>query len=274
MSKFQLPKAINDTQRVFAELCEKGGGVKGGPARTKVLELLIDSGKNLNKFAYAEMEHALKDNPNANPWHVCFAVGLCWGHLAELSPAFIEAAVNFFEKGDASSLNAASLFHYERGPDPISQSLRGGRVLFAKVVLPQTLPDSLKGMGRAQERWLAPIISPERPKYIGSWNATAMFLTALFANPSLAAALVSPEVMLPPSGPIYGGLALLHKTHILSKAPDGSELDDSAFEPGSIYANTALMSDLLQGTSGSNLVEIHSGLFMLGTRFAGSDKWF
>lgn len=248
--------------------------MKGGPARTKVLELLVDSGKNLNMFAYAEMEQALKDNPDANPWHVCFAVGLCWGHLAVLSPAFIKAAVSFLETGAASSLHTASLFHYERGPDPISQSLRGGRTLFAKVVLPKTLPDTLKGVGRAQERWLAPIISSERPKYIGSWNATAMFMTALFAKPSLGATLVSPDVMLPPGGPIYAGLALLHKTHVLAKAPDGSELDDAAVEPGSIYANTALMGELLQGTSGSNLVEVHSGLYMLGTRFAGSDKWF
>jgi hypothetical protein len=225
MSHFQLPKAINDTQRVFAQLCEKGGGIKGGPARTKVLELIIDSGKSLNTFAYAEMEQALKDNPNANPWHVCFAVGLCWGHLAVLSPDFIRAAVNFIETGSMSSLHSASGFHYERGPDPISQSLRGGRVLFAKVVLPQTLPETLKGIGRAQERWLTPIISPERPKYIGSWNATAMFMTALFAQPSLTAGLVTPEVMLPPGGPIYAGLSLLHKTHVLAKAPTCSARD-------------------------------------------------
>lgn len=221
--------------------------MKGGPARTKVLELLIDSGKSLNIFAYEEMDQALKDNPNANPWHVCFAVGLCRGHLAVLSPDFIKTAVGFLETGAASSLHIVFLFHYERGPDPISQSLRGGRTLFAKVVLSKTLPDTLEGVGRAQERWLAPIISPERPKYIGSWNATAMFMTALFAKPSLAATIVSLNVMLPPGGPIYAGLALLHKTHFLAKAPDGSELDDAAVEPGSIYANTALMGELLQG---------------------------
>lgn len=274
MNKFKLPKAINDTQRVFAELCEKGGGVKGGPARTKVVALLIDSGKNLNSFAHAEMAQALDDNPDANPWHICFSVGLCWGHLAALDPAFIKAAISFLQSGSMASLNDAASFHYERGPDPVSQSLRGGRILFSKVVLPDALPDTLLGIHRAQERWLTPIISPERPPYIGSWNATAMFMTTLFAQPKLAATLVEPDVMLPPGGPIYAALSILHKTQVLTKAPDGSELDDAAIEPGSIYANTALMADLLKGAQGASLIDIHSGLYMLGTRFAGSDKWF
>lgn len=274
MTKFQLPKAINDTQRVFADLCLKGGGPKGGPARTKVQKLLMDSGQSLNKTANAEMAGAIKDNPDADPWHVCFAVGLCWGHLAVLTNDFIRAAVDYLQTGAMTSLHTAAGFHYERGPDPISQSLRGGRILFSKVVLPKGLPTTLKGIGRAQERWLTPILSPERPPYIGSWNATAMFMTALFAQPSLASTLITPEVMLPPGGPIFAGLSLLHKTHVLNRAPDGSELDDAAFEPGSIYANTGLMAELLQGMSGCSLIDIHSGLYMLGTRWAESDKWF
>lgn len=274
MTKFQLPKPINETQQLFADLCEKGGGAHGGPARTKVQELLKQSGQALNKGAYAEMAQALKDNPDANPWHVCFAVGLCWGHLAILEADFVRFATDFIATGSMASLNAAGGFHYERGPNPIIQSLRGGRILFSTVILPATLPSTLKGIGRAQERWLTPILSPKRPPYIGSWNATAMFMTALFAQPALASTMVATDVMLPPGGPIYSALALLHRTHVLSKAPDGSELDDAAFEPGSIFANTGLMAELLQGKSDWSLIDVHSGLYMLGTRWAESKKVF
>jgi hypothetical protein len=274
MAKFQLPKPINDTQRVFADLCEKGGGQKGGPAGTKVQQLLMDSGQALNKFAYAEMDQALKDNPNANPWHVCFAVGLCWGHLAILEAGFVRAAVSYLQTGSMAAQATACSFHYERGPEPINQSLQGGRALFSNVLLPAKLPSDLKGIARAQERWLTPILSRERPRYIGSWNATAMFMTALFAQPALASTLVTNDVMLPPGGPIHSGLAMLHKTHVLSRPPDGSDLDDAAFEPGSICANTGLMSELLQGLSGCSLIDIHSGLYMLGTRWAESNKVF
>jgi hypothetical protein len=93
-------------------------------------------------------------------------------------------------------------------------------------------------------------------------------------SPSLAATLTAPEVMLPPGGPIFAGLSLLHKTHVLSKTPDGSELDDASFEPGSIYANTGLMAELLKGMADWSLIDVHSGLYMLGTRWAESDKWF
>jgi hypothetical protein len=44
--KFRLPKPINETQREFAVLCELGGGIRGGRARSKVIELLQASGKS------------------------------------------------------------------------------------------------------------------------------------------------------------------------------------------------------------------------------------
>ena len=46
-----FPKSVNETQRVFKDLCEKGGGPKGGPARGKVQQLLKESGQALNELA-------------------------------------------------------------------------------------------------------------------------------------------------------------------------------------------------------------------------------
>jgi hypothetical protein len=101
-----------------------------------------------------------------------------------------------------------------------------------------------------------------------------MFMIALFANTSLAAQLLTPVVMLPPGGPIYNALSILHTAHVLSRPPAGSELDDEAFEPGAIYENNALFEELLRGHAGWNLLDVHSGLYMLGTRLAESNNWF
>ena len=60
------------------------------------------------------------------------------------------------------------------------------------ATLPVTLPNTLGRYRRAQDRWLGPIISPERPRFIGSWNATAMFMIALFSDPVRAAQLPLP----------------------------------------------------------------------------------
>jgi hypothetical protein len=260
-------------QRDFRELCEKGGGPNGGPAREKVQALLENAGKTLNDFAYDEVAEHLTALPNRNPWHICFAIGLSWGHLAKLDLTFTEAAVNVIEDWNSTDLKTACSFHLERGPDPIHDSLSGGRQLFERVKLPENLPDNLKSLGRAQERWLAPILSPNRPKYIGSWNATAMFMVALFAQPKLAATMSDQAVMLPPGGPIFAALSLLHKAHMLSLKPAGSELDDAAFEPGAIYENNALMAELLKGHSGWSMIDVHSGLYMLGTRYLPSQQW-
>ncbi|MBO1362007.1 hypothetical protein J2D73_19685 [Acetobacter sacchari] len=82
-SKFSIPNPLNDTQRRFNELCEMGGGSRGGPARTKVQELLKQSGDVLNIGAERYAANCLKEFSDLNPWHVCFAIGISWGHLAQ-----------------------------------------------------------------------------------------------------------------------------------------------------------------------------------------------
>ncbi len=142
------------------------------------------------------------------------------------------------------------------------------------MILPSQLPSTLKGLERAQERWLSPVLNPkDRPPYIGAWNATAMFMTALFAQPELAATHLSPPPVLPPGGPINTGLALLHKAGVVSRAPAGSDLDDAAFEPGAIYENNGLFAELCKQLSDWSLIDVHSGLYMLGTRDPNSNTW-
>ncbi|WP_244444221.1 hypothetical protein [Lutibaculum baratangense] len=225
-------------------------------------------------MAYGEMQMALAVDEDADPWHVCFVVGLAWGRLARLEENFVAASIDFLQTGSRSSLITAQMFHYERGPLPIEQSLSGGRNLFAKVILPAGLPDDLQKLGRAQERWMPPILSKDRPRYIGSWNATAMFMTALFAKPALASTMTTAEIALPPGGPIFSALKILHEAGLLVRKPEGSELDDAAFEPGAIYVNTGLMADLVVGISDCSMIDMHSGLYMLGTRLPESDTWF
>lgn len=266
-------KAVNGTQEEFLTLCELGGGTGGGPAHSKVQQLLRASGKKLNDFAYNEVAEQMAALPGKNLWHICFAIGMSWGHLARLDLTFTEAATNLLEDWNDDDLKVARQFHYERGPEPIEQSLRGGAILFSKVKLPDGLPNTVKGIARAQERWLSPIVSSDRPKYIGAWNATAMFMAAMFAQPDLAMTYRELSVMLPPGGPIFGALKLLHQVHILHQGPDGSALDEEAFEPGVIYSNNGLFVDLLKGLNDCSLIYIHSGLYMLGTRLPESKAW-
>lgn len=268
-----FPTPVNATQVEFRSLCELGGGVHGGPPRTKVQQLLKEKGQTLNEFAYEEIGEHITALADRNPWHVCFAVGMSWGHLAKLDLTFTEAAVNLLEQWNDDDLKVARTFHHERGPVPIEQTLSGASILFSTVTLPAQLPDTAKGLARAQERWLSPILSPARPRYIGAWNATAMFMVAMFAQPNLAQNYRELSVMLPPGGPIFAALKLLHQAHILKEPPDGSALDDEAFEPGVIYSNNAHFVELLKGLPDCSLIDVHSGLYMLGTRLAESKNW-
>jgi hypothetical protein len=264
-----ISNPTTSTQVEFNRLCQLGGGVRGGPARTRVCELLRSSGQELNQYAYSETAQHLAAYPDANPWHVCFAIGLSWGHLAKFQIEFTGAVVSLLNFWNDEDLRLARTFHLERGPQPIEQSLRGAQMLFSRVTLPDTLPDTLERLKTAQNRWLSPILNPsERPPYIGSWNATAMFMIALFAQPALARTLMEVDQgpALPSGGPTFRGLQLLQQAGILSRPPAGTELDDAAFEPGVLYENNGLFSELRRGRSDWSLVDVHSGLYMLGTR--------
>jgi hypothetical protein len=106
-----FPNAINDVQKDFRGLCEAGGGAKGGPPRTKVQQLLRSAGKSLNAFVYSEVSAQLSALPNHNPWHVCFAIGMSWGHLAKLDLTFTEAAANLMSNWNSADLAVARSFH-------------------------------------------------------------------------------------------------------------------------------------------------------------------
>jgi hypothetical protein len=262
-----ISKPTNESQRAFNELCLKGGGPGGGPARSKVLELLRESGQALNTSAFEETAAHLATLPDANPWHVCFGIGLAWGHLAKFEIGFTSAVVKVLSNWNSADLKKACGFHLERGPAPIEQSLAGAHMLFEKVTLPEKLPTTLEGLDRAQNRWLSPILHPKtRPPYIGAWNATAMFMAALFAQPGLAASHRKLPPALPPGGPIWAGLNYLYQAKILSTGPSGSELDDAAFEPGVIYGDNGLFGELCAQRSDWCMIDVHSGIYLLGTR--------
>lgn len=100
-----------------------------------------------------------------------------------------------------------------------------------------------------------------------------MFMTALFSNPALAAMQMEPKPVLPPGGPIFIGLSLLHQAGLLPTPPDTADIDGKSFEPGVLYTNNALLQSLLAGCTGWSLTDVHSGVYLLGTRHHESDSW-
>ena len=238
--------------------------------------MLHEGSQRLNSMAFDEITRHLSEFRDRNPWHVCYSVGLGWGHLARIDLDFTDAATQALATLDPGALKSASTFHHERGPKPILDSLSSGFQMFQMVRLPNEIPNDLAAIARAQQRWMVPLLSPSqpRPRYMGTWNATAMFMVASFSMPDVAMELREPgSVALPPNGPIAAGLRILYKANVLNKGPDGGDLDDGSWEPGIIWANNGLMLELLKGKSDWSLLDVHSGLYLLGTRYPLSAGW-
>lgn len=269
-----IANPANDYQRRFNELCTLGGGTAGGPARTKTIDLIRTAGQRLNELAYAQMAKHMGEFPGANPWYVCFSMGLIWGHLAKDDVTFTQAVIGLLTDWNNEDLSTACEHHMERGQAPIRDSLAGAYQLFEKVKLPNNLPDTLEGLGKAQDDWLRPLSKKAtRPRYIGLWNGTAMFMTALFAQPKLAGSQREPRPLLPLGAPITQGLRLLYQAHVLSTGPAATKLDDEDFESGPLFEDNALMGKLLAGRGDWSMIDVHSGLYMLGTPLKQSQGW-
>ena len=143
-----MARPINETQRRFSVLCAHGGGAKGGPVKHKVLELLRATGQEVNRFAYTQTRQHFAAYATANPWHVCFAVGLAWGHLARLDVAFTGHVVDALTELNDQDLQAACRFHLERGPEPIRKSLLGAYSFLKRSCCPLPCPTIWSSCGR------------------------------------------------------------------------------------------------------------------------------
>ena len=268
----KIAKPINSTQLEFNMLCDKGGGSKSGPLPHKVKALLARSGKALNEIARSQAAEHMMEYADRNPWHVCYALAMNWGHLAQRDLAFTGAAVGLLVDWNDTDRKLASKFRTNRGQAAVENSLLGAYEVFNNVTLPKTLPDTLPAMQDAQERWLKYIVA-KRPKYIGSWNAVALFMVALFLRKPLADAMDKPSVLLPPGGPIAKGIATLVNAHVLTSGPSATD-DDDGLNLSAIFVDNAIFYQLKLGIADWNVLDVHSGLYMLGTGLPESDTWF
>ena len=269
-----IASPVNEYQQRFNAICEEGGGPKNGPTRGKVQALLKDAGQALNAYAYSEIAAALSQLPDANPWHVCFAMGLCWGEMATIDETFFEAAVGAIEQWNDEDRKTARRFCTQKGRDLIEGSLRSAYGLFRDVTrFPEDLPQDLDALNKAQGRWFRSI-EKLQPSWIGPWNSTALFMVALFARPNLAATMTTIGPILPPGGPIHRALNLLHDAGTTQLPAQSLEDDDRFSALAAATADNGTMQDLLRGMSGCSMIDMHSGLYMIGTRDRRSANLF
>lgn len=264
-----ISKPLNRIQRDWNALVHDASAENRKIGRSELHRLLITKSRPHTDFAINEMQSQLGELHKYNPWHVLYALGLAWGHFASLDIGFTSEAVEAIATGSPTATAAACKYHLERGPDGIERSLRGARQLFALVPPPATIPDNIRSLARLQQRFYGPSLRAEtRPYGVGGWNATALILMALFARPDLADQLKSSDILMPPSGTISAALALLHRASLVSQRPLET-LSEDAFDAAATAANTVLMVEVVSGLTSGSIVEVHNGLWLLGTRFRG-----
>lgn len=269
-----ISSPLNECQRQFNELCKKGGGRNGGPARTRVQQLLRDEGKLLNESAYGEVSHALAVANGSNPWHVFFALGLCWGEMARFSDSYLVAAVGAIASWNDTDRAEAVKHHTQKGHELLEGSLRSASIIFDQIGSSMNaIPDSIEEHNKFQNRWFRRL-NTINPSYIGPWNATAPFMVALFARPDLAKTMKTLGPVLPSNGPIARALNLLHQVGVTNHPAQSLEDDVRLSALGGTSADNGTMQELIVGLADCSMIDMHSGLYMLGTRDPRSATYF
>jgi hypothetical protein len=269
-----ISSPLNECQRQFNELCKKGGGRNGGPARTKVQQLLRDEGKLLNGHAYDEVASALDVAARYNPWYIFFALGLCWGEMARYSDRYLLAAVGAIESWNDQDRGEATKHYTQKGHDLLEGSLRSASVVFEQIGSALiTVPDSVQGYDKLQEKWFRRL-HLLTPPYVGPWNATALFMVALFAQPDLAKSMKTMRPILPSGGPISRALSLIHQVGVTNHPAQTLQDDYGLGGLAGATADNGTMQELIIGLSDCSMVDMHSGLYMLGSRDPKSDMYF
>ena len=269
-----ISSPLNECQRQFNELCKKGGGRKGGPARTKVQQLVRDEGKLLNQSAYDEVSHALTVASASNPWHVLFAIGLCWGEMARYSDKYLLAAVAAIASWNDMDRAEATKHYTQKGHELLEGSLRSASVVFEKLgTTLSAIPETIEEHNKLQGRWFTRL-NALNPSYIGPWNATALFMVALFARPKLAQTMKTLGPVLPSGGPISRALNLLYQVGVTNHPAQALEDDVRLSALAGATADNGTMQELIVGMSDCSMVDMHSGLYMLGSRDPRSATYF
>jgi hypothetical protein len=228
----------------------------------------------LNSNAYSEVASALNTGDECNPWHVFFALGLCWGEMARYSDRYLLAAVGAISSWNDADRGEATKHCTQKGHELLEGSLRSASVVFDQIgTALSTIPETLEEHNKLQGRWFRRL-NALNPSYIGPWNATALFMVALFARPTLAKTMRTLGPILPSGGPISRALNLLYQVGVTNHGAQSLE-DDVRFSAlAGATADNGTMQELIVGMGDCSMVDMHSGLYMLGSRDPRSDSYF
>jgi hypothetical protein len=194
--------------------------------------------------------------------------------MAKYSDRYLRAAVGAISHWNDDDRRAAIEHFTQKGSELLEGSLRSAYVVFEALPASfDAVPSSLDRLVKLQNRWFAKLNALE-PPYIGPWNATALFMVSLFAQPELAGQMTTMGPILPSGGPISRALNILYQDHLTERGAQALEDDVRLGGLGGAAADNGTMQDLIRGLNGTSMVDIHSGLYMLGTRDVRSETYF
>lgn len=78
---------------------------------------------------------------------------------------------------------------------------------------------------------------------------------------------------LPISAPIREGLKVMRDFGLTARSPSSALVDWDAFEPAELYQDNDILEEVGRAGGVADLLELHSGLFLLGTEDRLSSRW-
>ena len=252
----------NKWKQRYNELC----GTSGKPPRSHVVELLCEAGRWFNEDVLeTEVQATFEEFNSSNPWHLSFVVGVAWGQYAKKKTSFYEPALKWLSGRDENALSQAKTENKRSEADALGQCLRSGFRIFETMNLPDTIPTSLDELQQLQLKWIDRVPKLGLPQ-IGDWNFSALFMVMLFDESSRWKQLMDTTILLPLGGPVGNFLHTLVADDVIDEGPWSKRAVEEKIDPGKLFLCQKVMEDLLGGREDRSLVDIHSGLYVMGAK--------
>lgn len=263
---------FNMLQTEFATLVDRSGDnreilVEG------LAPLLLDAGGDLNANGARQLQEYLTGIPFEDLHIGWFVAGIAWGRDAEDSREFVLSAVQAIKSSKPKDHKRAMRFALAGRHRRLENLLRAGR----QIVLQERHPcpiSAIEELNEYQQRLFKALQLLPDVQGIGNWNLGAMFFCAALSDPQWRVEMNKARPRLPMSAPIFHSMEQLYSLRVLSRQPNYNPWrpKDSSY-PEALYSNNALLEELCQKLGTSRILDIHSGLYLLGTRNVDANSW-
>ncbi len=234
----------------------------------KVLMLIAEAGEKENNKMSDEINNFAKLHPDSNPLFITIAVSLFWAGYLKEDHEVISLVVNYFEKGDSSSIDGINEYLKKTSKKGAKTTLQGWKALLStSMPIPQieTVDDLIMFQKTISNRAFD-LFQSNKTMGVGAWFCYAPLLGIALLNKNFWKEDKLDEFIPPLGFQVKRGFEWLSHKYPLDNFPTFQNYSDAKYESLNLTRNSLSSQQELAKQAKSRVIHINTGLWLLGSK--------